>query len=65
MTRGSAVRVPIVTGIKDTFNAQFLTSEKASKKRCFNIMQYVSKDDFLTALIEQVHVEQDSIGILY
>ncbi len=63
VTRGSAVRVPIVTGIKDTFNARFLTSEKASSlKDVFNIMQYVSKDDFLTALIEQVHVEQDSIG---
>lgn len=63
VTRGSAVRVPLVTGITDTYNDNFLTNEKVTKLReVFEIMKYISKDDFLKALIEQVHVEQDSIG---
>jgi len=63
VTRGSAVRVPVVSGVRDTFNAKFLTSDKPSKlKDLFNIMKYVAQDEFLSALIEQAHVENDSIG---
>ncbi|MBK8626838.1 MAG: hypothetical protein IPN86_15115 [Saprospiraceae bacterium] len=63
VTRGSAVRVPLVTGIRDTFSTGFLSASKPSKLRqVFDIMKYVSKDEFLTALIEQAHVEHDSIG---
>ena len=44
VTKGSASRVPIVTGIRDTFNARLLASDKPSKlKDIFNIMKYVSK----------------------
>ena len=63
VTRGSAVRVPIVTGVKDTFHSKFLSDEKPSKlKDVFNIMKYVAHDEFLSALIEQAHIENDSIG---
>ena len=63
VTRGSAVRVPLVTGIRDTFSTGFLSAAKPTKLRqVFDIMKYVSKDEFLTALIEQAHVEHDSIG---
>ena len=63
VTKGSASRVPIVTGIRDKFNARLLASDKPSKlKDIFNIMKYVSKDAFLSALIEQVHIENDSAG---
>jgi cell division protein FtsQ len=62
-TSGSAVRVPVVTGLRDTFVLKNLSSEHPSKlKDIFNIMKYVSKDVFLSGLIEQIHVEQDSIG---
>jgi cell division protein FtsQ len=63
VTRGSAVRVPVVTGVRDTFNSKFLTSDKPSRlKDIFNIMKYVAQDEFLSALIEQAHIENDSIG---
>ena len=63
VTRGSAVRVPVVSGISDSFHPTFLTTEKPSKlKDIFNIMKYVSRDEFLSALIEQAYVENDSIG---
>lgn len=63
VTRGSAVRVPLVTGIRDTFYAKFLDNTRPSKlKQVFGIMKYVAKDEFLSALIEQAHVEHDSIG---
>jgi cell division protein FtsQ len=63
VTRGSAVRVPVITGIRDTFSAKLLTSDKPSKlKNVFEIMKYVAKDEFLAALIDQAFVEQDSIG---
>ena len=63
VTRGSAVRVPLVTGIRDTFSLANSKSDRPSKlKQVFDIMKYVAKDPFLTALIEQAHVEHDSIG---
>jgi len=63
VTRGSAVRVPLVTGIRDTFSLVNTKSDRQSKlKQVFDIMKYVAKDPFLTALIEQAHVEHDSIG---
>jgi len=61
--QGNAVRVPVVTGLKDGFDPKFLTAEKPSKlKDIFTIMTYVKNDVFLSSLIEQVHVENDSIG---
>jgi cell division protein FtsQ len=63
VTRGSAVRVPLVTGIRDTFSLVNTKSDRPSKlKQVFDIMKYVAKDPFLTVLIEQAHVEHDSIG---
>ncbi len=63
VTRGSAVRVPVVTGIKDTFNVKMVVSDKPSKmKDVFIIMKYIAQDEFLSALIEQAHVENDSTG---
>jgi cell division protein FtsQ len=63
VTRGSAVRVPLVTGIRDTFYTGFLSSTRPSKlKMVFDVMKYVSRDAFLSALIEQAHISQDSTG---
>lgn len=61
--QGNAVRVPVVTGLRGKFDPKFLTAEKPSKlKDIFTIMSYVKGDAFLASLIEQVHVEQDSVG---
>lgn len=63
VTRGSAVRVPVVTGIRDSFSVKMVVADKPSKmKDIFTIMKYIAQDEFLSALIEQAHVENDSIG---
>jgi cell division protein FtsQ len=55
---GGAVRVPLVTGNVETYYTGLFESEKPVRlKEVFEIMKYVQKDDFLSALIEQVHVE--------
>ncbi len=61
--RGSIVRVPIVTGVRDTFFDKMLISDQSSKlKDVFKIMQFVSDDAFLSALIEQVNIEAGGQG---
>jgi cell division protein FtsQ len=65
VTKGSAVRVALLTGVTDTFGTNILASEKPRKLRdAFKVMQYVSGDPFLSALIEQAHIDQDSTGDL-
>jgi cell division protein FtsQ len=63
MTLGSAVRVPIVTGISEVYNPSFLVNNAPSKLReIYHMMIEIQKDPFLSSLIEQIHVEADSIG---
>ena len=61
VTRGCEVRVPVVTGIRDTFKAGFLNDARPSRlKDVFRLLDYAREDDFMYALIEQVHVQADS-----
>ncbi|MCO6463475.1 MAG: hypothetical protein J5I52_04925 [Saprospiraceae bacterium] len=60
VTIGSAVRVPIITGVRDTFYSGIMQSNKPSRlKDVFQVMKYVFGDLFLSALIEQAHIEAD------
>ena len=60
VSRGCEVRVPVVTGIQDTFRNGFLTDANPSRlKDVFMLLDYARKDPFLYALIEQVHVQAD------
>ena len=61
VTRGCEVRVPVVTGIRDTFKAGFLNDARPSRlKDAFRLLDYAREDEFMYALIEQVHVQADS-----
>ena len=61
--RGSIVRVPVVTGVRDTFFDKMLISDKPSKlKDVFEVMKFVSEDAFLSALIEQANIEAGGNG---
>jgi cell division protein FtsQ len=63
VTVGSAVRVPIISGITEEYTSKFALTDKPSKlKDMYHIMKYVSQDAFLTSLVEQAYVSQDSIG---
>jgi cell division protein FtsQ len=60
---GNAIRVPLVTGITEEFTPQIFTHDKPSKLReIYKILKKVHNDPFLSALVDQVHVNQDSIG---
>jgi len=60
-----AVRVPLVTGEIGPFEEDLATSEKNTKlKEVFEIMKFVSNDEFLAALIEQLHVEEGTGEII-
>jgi cell division protein FtsQ len=55
---GHGVRVPVVTGLNEPFHPEFLTQETPSKlKEVFEVLAYIAGDDFLSSLIEQVHVD--------
>lgn len=61
VTTGSAVRVPLVTGFSGPFKEEFLTTKSHSPiKDVYQVVHYISKDPFLVALIEQVHLEKDT-----
>ncbi len=57
-TLGSAIRVPIATGLNEVYDPNFLDEDKPSKFReVFQVAMYIAQDDFLRSLIEQIHVE--------
>lgn len=63
--RGSLARVPIVTGVRDTFFDKMFVIDKPSKlKEVFEVMKYIAEDPFLTALVEQVDVDSDNQDII-
>lgn len=60
VAKGSAIRTAIATGIREEYDQEALFSEKPSKlKEVFMVMRYISKDNFLAALIEQIGVENN------
>jgi cell division protein FtsQ len=61
----SAIRVPLATGHFELFQEGMLKSEKPSKlKEVFTIALEVYKDDFLSALVEQIDVNENGEIIL-
>jgi cell division protein FtsQ len=63
--RFAAVRVPIATGNIGPFDSTFVDIQKLCKLReVHNIANYIAKDDFLTALIEQINVDDQNQIVL-
>lgn len=61
--RGSLVRVPVVTGVRDTFFDKIKETGKPTKlKEVFEIMKYISDDKFLSSLVEQVDIGSEMSG---
>ena len=56
---GIAIRVPIVTGELSAYNELFLTEEyDGTLKEVFELALMLRDDNFLSALIEQIHVNE-------
>jgi len=53
--RGSTIRVPVASGKVEAYNPEFLENKKESAlKDVFTVAKYIHKDEFLSALIEQI-----------
>lgn len=62
---GNSVRVPIVSGFKDSLNFSTLLSGKPGRfEQIFKIMSYVYKDSFLSGLIEQAYIDESGDWVL-
>lgn len=63
--RGSTIRVPIVSGNIEKYDPELLTSDKSSNlKDVFTLSKFIHEDEFLSALIEQINVEDNNEVIL-
>lgn len=63
--KGSAVRVPIVTGYVGDYEAVKLTSKKGNALQdVYTIAKYIHEDDFLQSLVEQINVDRNRQIIL-
>lgn len=63
--RYAAIRVPVATGEFELFDSTFYNLQKPSKLReVYNVCKYIASDDFLSALIEQVVVDENKDLVL-
>lgn len=58
-----AIRVPIATGEIESYSADWKT-KKGRINDCFTIIQALRKDQFFTALVEQIHFEEQRIKMI-
>jgi len=62
---GDVVRVPIVTGKVDSYADDYKKTKDHNLNYVLSVVQKVYQDDFLSALIDQVHVtEEDDIILI-
>ncbi len=63
--KGSTIRVPVASGNIDEYVPGFLESKKKNNLQdVFAVAKYVHQDEFLTALVEQIDVQEDGEIIL-
>lgn len=57
--KGAAIRVPVATGSIGKYSSEAIASDKPSKiKDLYHMAKYISEDDFLSSLIEQIDVNE-------
>jgi len=59
-----AIRVPVATGKIEAFNKNWKNKKGSNIKKCFEIVNAIRKDDFLVALVEQIHFENERIVMI-
>lgn len=58
--KGSTIRVPVASGNIDEYESGFLESKKKNNLQdVFAVAKHVHQDEFLTALVEQINVQND------
>ena len=58
-----AVRVPVATGEIEAYSGDW-QSKKGRIRDCYQIVQALKKDKFFTALVEQIHFEDDKVKMI-
>ncbi len=61
---GDIVRVPIVTGHIDPYTSNYRSTKQNNLNYILSVAQKVYDDDFLSALVDQIHVTEDDDIIL-
>lgn len=58
--RGATIRVPVASGNIEGYNSKLITGNKQSNlKDVFKMAKFIYEDDFLSALIEQIDVQEN------
>lgn len=60
----ASVRVPVITGKVGEYDPVYKLEEKHQYKDIYEIAMAIHEDEFLTALIEQIHVEKNDDFLL-
>lgn len=65
LSKSAAIRVLVVTGSIDSFDPDYLAQSQNNHKDIFTIAKAIHQDEFLTALVEQITIdEEDGIVII-
>ncbi|MEE9372476.1 MAG: hypothetical protein V3V00_05425 [Saprospiraceae bacterium] len=59
-----AIRVPVATGDIETFDEDWKNRKGSKIRDCFTIIKALRKDKFFTALVEQIHFENNRIKMI-
>ena len=63
--RGATIRVPVASGNIGDYDPNFLTNKKPSGlKDVYTLAKFIHKDEFLSALIEQIDVQENGEVIM-
>jgi hypothetical protein len=58
--RGATIRVPVASGNIEDYNSKLIAANKKSNlKDVFDLAKYIYEDEFLSALIEQIDVQDN------
>ena len=64
VSRHFTARVPVANGVIPKFEKGFLTMDENVLKDLYELVQYISKDNFLNPMIEQIYVDRKSEFVL-
>ncbi len=64
LSRIAAVRVPVITGDVEAYEKEYWLKKSHQYQDIYRLISTIRKDDLLTSLIEQIHIENDGEYLL-
>ncbi len=59
LSKSASIRVPVVTGEIDRFDADYLAQTNNNHKAIYTLAKAINADEFLTALVEQITIDDN------